>query len=41
VGDASKAKELLGWQAQTYTPELVNIMVDADIAKILGGRQGL
>ena len=30
IGDASKAKELLGWQAQTYTPELVKIMVDAD-----------
>ena len=32
IGDASKAKELLGWQAQTYTPELVKIMVDADRA---------
>jgi GDPmannose 4,6-dehydratase len=30
IGDASKAKELLGWQAHTYTPELVKIMVDAD-----------
>ena len=30
IGDASKAKEILGWQAQTYTPELVKIMVDAD-----------
>jgi GDPmannose 4,6-dehydratase len=33
IGDASKAKELLGWQAQTYTPELVKIMVDADREK--------
>ena len=30
IGDASRAKEILGWQAQTYTPELVKIMVDAD-----------
>ena len=38
IGDASKAKDVLGWQAQTFTPELVKIMVDADIRKILGGR---
>ena len=30
IGDASKAKDLLGWQAETYPPELVKIMVDAD-----------
>ena len=30
IGDASKAKDVLGWQAQTFTPELVKIMVDAD-----------
>ena len=30
IGDASKAKDLLGWQAATYAPELVKIMVDAD-----------
>ena len=30
IGDASRAKDILGWQAQTYTPELVKIMVDAD-----------
>jgi len=34
IGDASKAKELLGWQAQTYPPELVKIMVDADRARL-------
>ena len=34
IGDASMAKELLGWQAQTYTPELVKIMVDADRARL-------
>ncbi len=31
IGDASKAKELLGWQAEVLPPELVRIMVDADI----------
>ena len=30
IGDATKAKDVLGWQAQTFTPELVKIMVDAD-----------
>lgn len=30
VGDASKAKELLGWQAKTVLPELARIMVLAD-----------
>ncbi len=34
IGDASRAKEILGWQAQTYTPELVKIMVDADREKL-------
>ena len=34
IGDASRAKEILGWQAQTYTPELVKIMVDADRARL-------
>ncbi len=31
IGDASKAKELLGWQAEVLPPELVLIMVDADL----------
>ena len=30
IGDSSRAKAILGWQAQTYTPELVKIMVNAD-----------
>jgi len=34
IGDASKARELLGWQAQVLPPELVRIMVDADIAAL-------
>ncbi|MBM3690306.1 MAG: GDP-mannose 4,6-dehydratase [Actinobacteria bacterium] len=34
IGDASRAQEILGWQAQTSAPELVKIMVDADRARI-------
>ena len=32
VGDASKAREKLGWKPQTLTPDLARLMVDADIA---------
>jgi len=41
VGDASKARELLGWQARTRFHDLVRLMVDADIALLddeLNGR---
>jgi GDPmannose 4,6-dehydratase len=31
IGDASKARELLGWEAQTTVESLARIMVDADI----------
>lgn len=31
IGDPSKARELLGWQAQVLPPELVRIMVDSDV----------
>jgi GDPmannose 4,6-dehydratase len=34
VGDASKAKEKLGWEATVDTAELARIMVDADIAAL-------
>jgi GDPmannose 4,6-dehydratase len=39
VGDASKAKDLLGWVPQVLTPRLAAIMVDADIEalKVEGG----
>jgi GDPmannose 4,6-dehydratase len=30
IGDATRAKERLGWEAKVHTPELVRIMVDAD-----------
>jgi GDPmannose 4,6-dehydratase len=32
VGDASKAKELLGWEAQTDLEELIAIMMRYDLA---------
>ncbi len=34
IGDASKAKEKLGWQPKVTFKELVKIMVDADIAQL-------
>jgi GDPmannose 4,6-dehydratase len=30
IGDASRARDQLGWEAKVHTPELVRIMVDAD-----------
>lgn len=33
IGDASKAKEKLGWESQTSFDELVKIMVEADLEK--------
>jgi GDPmannose 4,6-dehydratase len=36
VADATKARELLGWQPSVSFPELVRLMVDADLAR-LGG----
>jgi GDPmannose 4,6-dehydratase len=32
VGDYSKAERVLGWRPRTAFPELVNLMVDADLA---------
>jgi GDPmannose 4,6-dehydratase len=34
VGDASKAKRVLGWQAKTKFKELAQLMVDADITAL-------
>ena len=34
VGDASKARTVLGWQAETTFKELVRLMVDADVAVV-------
>ena len=34
IGDASRARNILGWQPRVFTPELVKIMVDADRAAL-------
>ncbi len=31
IGDASKARAQMGWEPSTYFPELIKILVDADI----------
>jgi GDPmannose 4,6-dehydratase len=31
IGDASKAKKVLDWEPKVRFPELVRIMVDADV----------
>ena len=40
IGDATKAKEKLGWTPTVSFEELVNMMVDADLAeqRALSGR---
>lgn len=40
IGDASKAERLLGWRAATYGTDLVNVMVDADVAALRDERAG-
>ena len=40
IGDASKAKAKLGWDAKVLPPELARIMVDADIARLEGAKEG-
>ena len=37
LGDASKAKNKLGWEAKTSLEELVKIMVDSDLEKLQSG----
>jgi GDPmannose 4,6-dehydratase len=32
IGNAAKAKKILGWEAKTRFDELVRLMVDADMA---------
>ena len=39
-GDAAKAKELLGWEPRTTFPELIRIMVDADVKLLEDERAG-
>jgi GDPmannose 4,6-dehydratase len=31
IGDATRAREILGWQPRTSFPDLVTMMVDADL----------
>ena len=38
VGDASKAREVLGWQPSTTFKDLVKLMVDADMAIVNNGQ---
>jgi GDPmannose 4,6-dehydratase len=38
VGDSSKARSKLGWKPKVSFPELVKMMVDADLALIDGLR---
>jgi len=37
VGDASRARDLLGWEPSVSFQELVELMVDADLARLSGG----
>ncbi|MEU5695942.1 GDP-mannose 4,6-dehydratase [Actinosynnema sp. NPDC020468] len=37
VGDATKAREKLGWTARVHGRELANIMVDAELSALRGG----
>jgi GDPmannose 4,6-dehydratase len=41
VGDASKARRILGWQPRTSFEGLVNLMVDADVALLEGKLDGI
>ncbi len=41
IGDASKAKAVLGWQPRTSFEDLVTMMVDADIELLSGRLRGI
>ena len=34
IGNADRARAILGWEPSTFTPELARLMVDADIRKL-------
>jgi GDPmannose 4,6-dehydratase len=40
IGDYSKAKDVLGWEPTVRTPELVKIMIDADVKLLDDERSG-
>ncbi len=37
IGDATKAKDILGWEAKTTLEELCNLMVEADLERNING----
>jgi GDPmannose 4,6-dehydratase len=39
IGDASKAKKKLGWEAKVQFKELIEMMVDADLEKLRAGQR--
>ncbi|HEX4902935.1 MAG TPA: GDP-mannose 4,6-dehydratase, partial [Acidimicrobiales bacterium] len=41
IGDCAKAQQKLGWKPKTSFPELVAMMVDADIALLKGDLKGI
>ena len=41
VGSPAKGKKVLGWEPKTSFPQLVNMMVDADVALLSGDLEGL
>ena len=41
IGDASKARDVLGWKAQTEAKGLAELMVDADIELLSGRLKGI
>ena len=41
LGDASKAKRVLGWEPTTKFHELVTLMVDSDLALLESGKLGV
>jgi GDPmannose 4,6-dehydratase len=40
IGDASKAKKILGWEPKTHFKDLTKLMVDADIQLLKDHREG-
>jgi GDPmannose 4,6-dehydratase len=41
VGDSSRARKVLGWEPKTSFPDLVGRMVEADMALLSGGLEGI
>jgi len=39
IGDASKAKKKLGWEAKVQLKELIEMMVDSDLEKLRAGQR--